>query len=358
MVWKLLHALYNEKAPFPVDSETLDASLDDIGYFRLEPQVYRLLSTQNKLERLPDAHRERLKTKFDESVMLNVYIQFETERLFHAFESRGIDVIPLKGVRFAAKYFGHIGARSTSDIDLLIRPGDADRAADCVRALGFACEEPYIRGHFHAGFSKPLPGRRQPLTVELQWDLLMDGTSNFKPEPMWRDALPLKPYKHVLELSEYHTFYMICLHGWKHGLDSLKYLIDIVQLIRVIGERIDYGELFEDAKAHRTYRRLASTLSVVYRQFPFLEERKPLDLPKRGGTWWCYESIRGKRTASWMRYVRFVRYQWFDFDSPVHGFTASIQYLESLLKKPKGGEYHGQTGLQEAGGAGSQHDQI
>jgi hypothetical protein len=32
-----------------------------------------------------------------------------------------VEAGPLKGVTFAEKYFGHIGARGSSDIDLFIR---------------------------------------------------------------------------------------------------------------------------------------------------------------------------------------------------------------------------------------------
>ncbi len=43
---------------------------------------------------------------------------------------------------------------------------------------------------------------------------------------MWNDSSTIEGYQHVRELSDLHTFYMICLHGWRHNLDSLKYFID------------------------------------------------------------------------------------------------------------------------------------
>jgi hypothetical protein len=333
MIWKLLHAIYDTNAPLPIDSETLGTALDDIEYFHVAPQFYQLLKRQGKLDTMPILFQERLKVKYDETVLLNVYIRYENEQIIKALEASGIPVIPIKGTHFAAKYFGHIGARSTSDIDLLLQPPDLSRAVDCIRALGFTYQERKIRSHFHVSFSKPSPGLRHSLTVELQWGLLMEGTSKFNVEELWRDAVPLKPYNHVMELSEYHTFYMICLHGWKHGLNSLKYLIDIVQLIQVSGDQIDYDRLFRDAGSHQTYRRLSSTLSVIYRQFPYLENQKPLVLPKRRGDWWDYDALRGKQQQSLKRYVRFLQYQCFDFDSPRHSFTALIHYVESLLNK-------------------------
>ena len=333
MIWKLLQAIYDPSVPFPTDSNIFDEALADIEYFHIAPPFYQLLMQQGKLASTPVSFQNRLKKKFDETVALNVYIQYENDRIFKAFEACGISVIPMKGVMFATKYFGHIGARATSDIDLLVQAADLSRAEACIRSLGFTSEERPIRSHFHRSFSKPLTGSLPPLTVELHRDLLMDGTSNFSVETLWQDAVPLEPYSRVMELSDYHTFYMICLHGWKHALNSMKYLIDIVQLLHVCSDRIDYDRLLRDAASHQTYKRICSTLSIVYRQFPFLEHRKPLPLPQRRGDWWSYGAIRGKRNRSLMLYFRFLQYQWFDFDTSRHSFAASIHYLEPHFMK-------------------------
>ncbi|WP_028610132.1 nucleotidyltransferase domain-containing protein [Paenibacillus harenae] len=343
MIWKLLQAIYDTSVPIPSEPEILEPALDDIAYFRVAPQVYQLLKQQERLDSLPAAYRNRLKNKYDETVRSNLYIHYENERILQAFEASEIPVIPLKGVRFAMKYFGHIGARGTSDIDLLLKKSDMKRAEACIRQLGFTNEEKTIRAHFHRSFSKPLAGTPHSLTVELHWGLLMEGTSRYSIAPFWHEAVPLKPYKQVMELSEYHLFYMICLHGWKHGLNSPKYLIDIVQLLEVSGDRISFDRLLQDASIHRTYKRIASTLSIVYRQFPYLEARKPLKLSKRRGNWWDYDTVRGKKKNTITRYTRFLQYQWLDFDSPSHGLAASVHYLESLVLFRKGVKTNDQT---------------
>lgn len=336
MIWKLLQAIYDTSVPIPSEPEHLEQVLNDITYFHIAPQVYQLLKQQEKLGCLPSAFRDRLKLKYDETVRTNLYIQYENERILRAFEASGIPVIPLKGVYFAKKYFGHIGARATSDIDLLLEESDMKRAEACIRELGFTCEEQQIRAHFHRSYSKPITGTLHSLAIELHWGLLMRGTSRLDIAPFWQEAVPLKPYKQVMELSDYHQFYMICLHGWKHGLNSPKYLLDIVQLLEVSGDRICFDRLLREASIHRTNKRIASTLSIVYRQFPYLEESKPLHLPKRRGNWWYYDAIRGNKKNAFQRYSRFLQYQWLDFDLPSHSLAASIHYLESLVMFRKG----------------------
>ena len=91
-----------------------------------------------------------------------------------------------------------------------------------------------------------------PLTVELHWNIVKENTANFQIEEMWNDSSTIEGYQHVRELSDLHTFYMICLHGWRHNLDSLKYFIDIIQLIIHLGDKIDYDELEKMTARHQT----------------------------------------------------------------------------------------------------------
>lgn len=336
MIWTLLQAIYDTSVPIPSEPEHLELALNDIITFHIAPQVYQLLKQQERLGSLPSSFHDRLKLKYEETARTNLYIQYENARILRALEESGIPVIPLKGVLFAKKYFGHIGARVTSDIDLLLQESDMKRAEACIRELGFTCEEKQIRAHFHRSYSKPIAGSQHSLAVELHWGLLMRGTSRLDIAPFWLEAVPLKSYKLVMELSDYHQFYMICLHGWKHGLNSPKYLLDIVQLLEASGDRVCYDRLLREASIHRTYKRIASTLSIVYRQFPYLEARKPLPLPERRGNWWYYDPMRGSKKNAFQRYSRFLQYQWLDFDVPSHSLAAAIHYLESLIMFRKG----------------------
>ncbi|WKB35513.1 nucleotidyltransferase family protein [Terrilactibacillus sp. S3-3] len=143
------------------------------------------------------------------------------------FEALGIEVIPLKGVFFAEKYFGHIGARATTDIDLLVKPEQIEEAVKCVKEMGFTDEEKYPSFHYHYVFCKKIFGLSKNIKVEIHQHVLRSKTSELNINSFWEKAIPLKNYKFVKELSNFHTFYYICLHGWKHKLNSIKYFIDI-----------------------------------------------------------------------------------------------------------------------------------
>ena len=347
MTMRFLDALYDDRLPPPTDVEAYRCALEWIEGNGIAPQTYALLSSGDRLERTPPFFRSRLDALHRESLFRNLYFRLETERLLDAFEAEGIDAIPLKGTRFAAKAFGGVGGRPTSDIDVLIRLPDLGRAEACVRALGFVMEGARIEGHFHRSFAKPLPGASTPLPVELHWCLLPEGTSRFDASELWREAVPSGDGKHIFELSEYHAFYLICLHGWKHAFNSPKYYLDVAQMIHTAGPKIDYERLFRDARRHRTARRLTTALSLVYEQLPHLRRRLPFPYQRMHRLWRARDAFHGEgeppradgarssggeRRQGWRKlrqYARLARYQWLDYDSPMHAFAATVQWLRA-----------------------------
>jgi hypothetical protein len=280
------------------------------------------------LEQTPVFFQERIKEQYEESLFLSLYIKNQLTKVLDTFETMELSTIPLKGVLFAEKYFGHIGARGTSDIDLLIHPKDLEKAISTVIALGFTINEEPIEGHFHCSFSKPIPNSKIPLTVELHWNLLKDDTSKLPIEEFWQQATPLGNYQHIYELSDYHTFYMICLHGWRHNLDSPKHFLDIIQLIYRIGDRVDYIQLLVQARHHRTQKRMIRTLAIVYQQHPYLQKVKPL--PVKRPNLWDYKAFKNGHKKQLKNYLDFIDYSFFSYDSISHSKSEFFNWMKSL----------------------------
>jgi hypothetical protein len=323
---KLIKSLYDPYTTLPNDIHFYESAMEDIEYFGISSQVYFLLKQQGKLEQTPDFFKKRLTHNYNESLFKNIFIKNQTEQILHEFETVGIDIIPLKGIRLAEKYFGHLGARATSDIDLLIKFPDLDLAIECVKLLGFTVDEEWIPDHFHCSFSKDLPGSRVPLTVEIHWDLMKETTSNFKIKEFWNQAKLRKKFNHVSELSDYHTFYMICLHGWRHNLDSPKYFIDIIHMIHQFSSKLDYQTLLTDAASHKTLKRIVRTLSIVYQQFPHLDEIREFP-QKRTTIFWDFENFRDPKHKSVKKYVDFIDYQFLSYDSVKHSLVEVLNFI-------------------------------
>ncbi|MEH7304664.1 nucleotidyltransferase family protein [Neobacillus drentensis] len=318
---ELVRILYDNKKSLPQVESFYHLVLEDIEHDGIASQVYIFLKQQGRLRQTPLFFQNRLKDGFEKGLFQNLFIKNQTDMMLNHFESKGIDAIALKGVYFAEKYFGHVGARATSDIDLLIRFKDINLAIETVKSLGFTVEEEQIPGHFHCSYSKKLPGSTIPLVVEIHWNLVKENTSQFDINDIWEQAQQVSQSKYIKELSPNHLFYMICLHGWRHNLDSTKYFIDIIQLIYKLGGKMDYDYLLKLAASHKTLKRLKRTLSIVYHQFPQLHEVKELPFKLKQSKW-EYQNKKGLK-----QYIDFIDYQLFSYDTVKY----SLIELQNLI---------------------------
>ncbi|NHM29294.1 nucleotidyltransferase family protein [Neobacillus terrae] len=324
MSFSLVNTIY-DKTTLPTELNFYKQALKDIQKHGISSQIYYLLKEQGKLEQTPLFFQERLRESYNECLFQNLFIKNQLEKVLRTFEKIGIDVIPLKGTHFSEKYFGDLGARATSDIDLLIRKKDLEMAVNAVKLLGFDNEEGYIKGHFHKSFSKVIPGSVIPLTIEIHWDLLREDTACLNINSFWEEAHPIGTFLHIKELSHYHSFYMICLHGWRHNLGSLKYYLDILQILTCSGQLLDFQRLKKELKLHQTYKRIIRTLSIVHKEFPNVVELKQLPL-KRG------ISYRKRiSTNPIMKYSDFIGYQFLSFDSANHSIIEFKNWLSLFL---------------------------
>jgi hypothetical protein len=327
LIISLIQALYDPRIPIPQSLGFYEKALEDIEFFSISPQIYWLLKQRGQLEQTPSFFQERLKQQYNDTLYQNIFIRSLTKIVLEKLEDAGIQTIPLKGTIFAEKYFGHIGARCTSDIDLLVHPFELQRAIDCVKSLGYTTEQEQIPFHFHLEFSKKIPNSNIPLTIELHWDLLTEKTSDLNIHEFWEQSTPWGSYRYIKELSDYHAYYMICLHGWRHNMSSLKYFLDIIQMIHTLQDDINYTRLQKDITAHKTLRRIVRILAIVYHYFPHLADTQELPSEWKVRLWWEYSSLRDNK-RSFKNYVNWIYYHFFDFDTIKHCVRARLNGLQ------------------------------
>ncbi|WP_322551834.1 nucleotidyltransferase family protein [Priestia megaterium] len=327
MFIEFIQSLYDQSRPLPENPNDYSSILEDIEYFHLSATVYSLLKQQGRIEQTPIYFQNQLQKEYQTVLYNNLYIKNQVKLILDTFEANGISAIPLKGILFAETYFGHFSARRTTDIDILIRKEDMEKAKVCIQKLEYNLEGDLPSYHFHRTFSKMMPHSSVPLTIELHRDILRKNTSGLEIEQFWHHSTPLENYKHIKQLSEFHTFYMICLHGWKHRMDSLKYFIDIVQTIHILKHKIDYHTLFNIAKKDRTLKRLTSTLAVVYNQFPHLDQVNELPIDKKSHMWWDYEQIRYLKTENIRKFKNSIHFHLLDYDTLKHSIIVLKRWI-------------------------------
>jgi hypothetical protein len=330
MTNQLLEALYLHETTLPKDESYYKKLIDNKDFDSIAPQVYHLLKVRDKLGEVPDFFYLYLKKHFLQTMQLNMFVKHQTAQILNSFEESGLEVIPLKGVCFAESYFGNIGARRTSDIDLLIKYRDLEKAINSIKQLGFTTEEEKIPSHFHCSYSKKLPGSEIPLVVELHWDLLKESTANLNIKDFWREAKTHPQANFIKELSSFHTFYMIVLHGWRHNLDSLKYYLDIIHLIHFLKDELDFTKLMATAKIHKTQRRMIRTLTAVYQEFPFLDKIMPF--PYKARKQYLDLSEKKNGISFYKKYADYIDYQYFSYDSSGHIVK---EIMETILPAKK-----------------------
>ncbi|MBT2257906.1 nucleotidyltransferase family protein [Priestia megaterium] len=327
MFIEFIQSLYDQSRPLPENPDDYTSILEDIEYFHLSATIYALLKQQGRMEQTPTYFRNQLKTEYQAVLYNNLYIKNQLKLILDMFEANDICAIPLKGILFNETYFGHFSARRTTDIDILIRKEDMEKAIRCIEELEYDTEGEYSSHHFHRSFGKAIPHSPVPLAIELHWDLLKEESSSLEIEQFWKHSTPLEGYKYIKQLSEVHTFYMISLHGWKHGMDSLKYFIDIIQAIHVLNHKIDYDALFKMAKNDQTLKRLTSTLTVVYNQFPHLNQINSLPFNKKSKIWWNYQEIRYGDRQSVKGFKNLIRVHLSEYDQFKHSMIFFKRWL-------------------------------
>ncbi|MCA0172887.1 nucleotidyltransferase family protein [Bacillus sp. RAR_GA_16] len=310
---ELFRSLYDHQATLPTDENFYGKVMNLDRLSSIAPQLYMLLKDRGLINQTPSFFQEYLREAHTQTLFKNIFIKHQTEKIIRALDKMGIEVIPLKGVFFSESYFGHTGARPTSDIDLLVNRSDIHKATDCIKKLGFSLEEEALLGHFHCSLIKELPGSPVPICVEVHWGILKEDTSTLEVKEFWEESTPLDGYNFVYELSAYHTFYLMCLHAWRHNFDSFKCYLDLLQMLYVSGEHIDFLRLKDDARQHKTWTRVVRTLSILYQTFPFMRKVRPFPYERR------VRYAASTKTTGALKYVNFIDYHLLSYDSPKHG---------------------------------------
>jgi hypothetical protein len=173
-----------------------------------------------------------------------------TQRVLTLAEANHLAMMPLKGMDVLTQLYEDIGLRSTSDIDLLVKPTDLERATQLIQQVGFECTAHMKR---HAIFVVPNMGvvskfgehPDNPIKLELHTSVknVMPLESCDLTTVLWQGAqveprlnMPTAIYPSRPSLLVYEL-----LHAANHAMiRSIRFpsLLDI----KLIGERLSAAE--------------------------------------------------------------------------------------------------------------------
>lgn len=156
------------------------------------------------------------------SLLLSARLKLIAER----FDAAGIEMLVLKGIPQSAMLFGNIHARSCRDIDLLIRPAQADAAIDLLRDLGYGVGTDHVH---EASNAVALLHRDGGPPVELHTRLseadMAFAASDF--DPFAHSVKIIVAGQEVRTLSPAATIAYAAWHAGRHRWTRIYWLADL-----------------------------------------------------------------------------------------------------------------------------------
>lgn len=153
------------------------------------------------------------------------------ERLSGILSKAGVEHIPLKGIRLLETLYPDPGTRQLSDLDVLIREADVERADVALREAGYRGEEPaYWRrsaryGHHHC-YNAPPPF---PVHVEMHWQVSSNFGVRWRSDWPWHGSSTAGASgSRERVLGGGSQLQVLAIHAAKHAYQlSLKWLLDL-----------------------------------------------------------------------------------------------------------------------------------
>lgn len=177
----------------------------------------------------------------------------ELLRILRLLRRRGITAVPLKGPMLASILCEDFVWRTTSDIDLLVRPADITRAKVVVAQEGYRLDShlPWSQETVAIHWNSQLPFTREDggVHLDLHWRMLPSAF----PCAAWFDSIWNRLVPAVFEteavsaLNAEDLLLYLCAHGAKHSWQTLAHVVDIAKL-QVVRVDLDWARLMRDSR--------------------------------------------------------------------------------------------------------------
>ena len=245
------------------NEEDWEAVLEAAGRNRMSPYLYHTLKPG--FDQLPRAQsiQEQLRNIYFASAARNMRHYHQLLSLVVKMSAEDIPVILLKGSHLAELVYGNLALRPMSDMDLLIKPDDLQKADRLLKSEGYSASE-LLQGNSYEHLA---PYRRSnSVTIEIHHNITEPPFSKrFAIEELWdraleeniedTAALTLSPEDLLLHLSAHVSIH----HGFSFGI--VPYL-DIAKAVDYYSDQLNWTILWERAETWGMQRALYLVLAL------------------------------------------------------------------------------------------------
>ena len=221
---------------------------------------------------VPDEIRTQVRDRYRNNGLHALRLATEFARLSGLFEAGGIAALPLKGFAVSVQAYGDLSARHSGDLDILVSPEQADKAAEILSDEGYVGVDYYgdrtphrrdkikqFRNHFVHW------NRGKRIRVESHWRF---HTSRLLYPVKFEDLLKRSVTitvgdRHIRAMSIDDTLLFLLLHGASHAWNHLFWLCDLAGIIER-NQGLNWSRIVEQAAELNISRPLALGLILSH----------------------------------------------------------------------------------------------
>jgi hypothetical protein len=217
---------------------------------RLLGYVYLTLGQLRLAGLLPAAVREGAKRSYSRQFVKNEQHATELARLLVRLEREGMQVLTLKGLPLAQRFYGDLSARSIADLDLLLRrQEDLERVERLLLGAGYVPMFGTLLGRrLSMRFTHHFAYRKARIAVEVHWVLHRHPSVRIDHERLWRESacMDLRGVACRAASAEYEmVMQVLSLHAdLQVGKLALKPFVDLYQILKACPDTLNWDAFF------------------------------------------------------------------------------------------------------------------
>ncbi len=187
----------------------------------LAPLLHRSVSRCIPESEIPSNVKGVVQNAYNQVLTRNILLQSIFTDFVSLLNQRQIPIIPLKGIYLSEKVYEDLGTRHLSDIDVLLREEDLEKARALMEEKGWACKahishsalEDEQLAHAH-----PYTLIKNQLSIELHTHIYNQAQGlKISAKELWDDAKPEKFLGvEIHQFTDELLFQHLCLHLHKH----------------------------------------------------------------------------------------------------------------------------------------------
>jgi hypothetical protein len=227
----------------------------------ISPLFYWNLKKINNGKDVPSEVMKNLEKIYYSNLARNMLLYDELSKILTAFKKADIDTIVLKGAFLAEEIYKNIGLRPMSDIDLLVKEEDVQKAKKELLKLKYSANVYTTKTHekFQTILSEELPFTHQNKNsyVEIHWDIQPHNTPYMIDiNKFWNNTKSVEIAGiEALTFASEDLLQHLCLHLDKHinysGAPPAKPLrdyCDIAEVTNYYKDTINWNYLIQSSK--------------------------------------------------------------------------------------------------------------